>query len=247
RGKSGAGQTSPASNLAEIAQALRKTQDPCTQSRAAFQTVLPVSLSSKGAQAYTEYNVWVGRTIYSYFKRKLISNVVQIMLKRFLPLVYTQVRQLRQFSTMSGNDSGLFLSCTSTRTPKFSIVVPQQYQIQVASSTCAPTRRDTRFLYQREATVPASSGGISKGDYTVGAMIRQNPRTIFQSTLVKWSTGEVRFLTVVCSNVENQLLHVVQHEKRIAKSEIQKSLRSETSGKFQTWLRSCVGCSRNKS
>ncbi|XP_004609208.1 annexin A4 [Sorex araneus] len=243
--KGGTVKAAPGFNATEDAQKLRKAMKGLGTDEDAIIDILAHRSTAQRQEIRTAYKTNIGRDLLDDLKSELSGNFENVILGMMTPTVLYDVQELRKAMKGAGTDEGCLIEILASRSTEEIRRIKETYQLQYGRSLEDDIRSDTSFMFQR-VLVSLSTGGRDQGNFLDDALLRQDAQELYEAGEKKWGTDEVKFLTVLCSRNRNHLLHVFDEYRRIAKKDIEESIKSETSGSFEDALLAIVKCMRNK-
>lgn len=243
--KGGTVKAAPGFNAVEDAQNLRKAMKGLGTDEDAIIDILAHRSTAQRQEIRTAYKTNVGRDLLDDLKSELSGKFEQVILGMMTPTVLYDVQELRKAMKGAGTDEGCLIEILASRSAEEIQRINQNYKLQYDRSLEDDICSDTSFMFQR-VLVSLCAGGRDQGNFLDDALLKQDAQELHEAGEKKWGTDEVKFLTILCSRNRNHLLHVFDEYRRIAKKDIEESIKSETSGSFEDALLAIVKCMRNK-
>ncbi|XP_029459871.1 annexin A4 [Rhinatrema bivittatum] len=192
------------------------------------------------------YKTSVGRDLLSDLKSELTGNFEDVILGLMTSITLYDVRELKKAMKGAGTDEGCLIEILASRSTEEIRRINETYKLEYGKSLEDDICSDTSFMFQR-VLVSLSAGGRDQGTHVDDALAKQDAQDLFQAGEKKWGTDEGKFLLILCARNRNHLLKVFEEYHKIAKKDIEASIKSEMSGSFEDALLAVVQCIRNKS
>ncbi|KAG8574757.1 hypothetical protein GDO81_009316 [Engystomops pustulosus] len=231
-------------NAAEDVQKLRKAMKGMGTDEDAIIDVLTTRTLSQRQEIRVAYKTEVGKELEDDLKSELTGHFEQVIVALLTPSTKYDVQELKRAMKGAGTDEGCLIEILASRSAEeirnINVVYKSVYSKSLEDDICS----DTSFMFQR-VLVSLCGGGRDQSDKVDEALAKQDAKELYEAGEKKWGTDEVKFLTILCTRNRKHLLKVFEEYKKIAKKDIEASIKSETSGDFEAALLAIVKCARS--
>lgn len=232
-------------NATEDAHKLRKAMKGIGTDEDAIIDILVRCSVSQRQEVNIAYKTSVGRDLIGDLKSELTGNFEDVIVGMMTPLTLYDVRELKKAMKGAGTDEGCLTEILASRSTEEMRRINETYKLEYGKSLEDDICSDTSFMFQR-VLVSLAAGGRDQGTHVDDALAKQDAQDLYQAGEKKWGTDEVKFLTILCARNRNHLLKVFEDYQKIAKKDIEASIKSEMSGSFEDALLAVVRCIKNK-
>ncbi|XP_069799250.1 annexin A4 [Dendropsophus ebraccatus] len=232
-------------NAAEDVQKLRKAMKGMGTDEDAVIDVITNRTIAQRQEIKTAYKTTVGKELEEDLKSELTGHFEKVILGLLTPITLYDVHELKRAIKGAGTDEGCLIEILASRSVEEIRRINQTYRIKYSKSLEDDICSDTSFMFQR-VLVSLAAGGRDQSDNVDDSLAKQDAKELYEAGEKKWGTDEVKFLTILCARNRKHLLKVFDEYKKIAKKDIEASIKSETSGHFEDALLAIVKCLRSR-
>uniref|UniRef100_A0A8C5M8B9 Annexin n=1 Tax=Leptobrachium leishanense TaxID=445787 RepID=A0A8C5M8B9_9ANUR len=213
-------------NAAEDVQKLRKAMKGTGTDEDAIIDVLVNRSLAQRQEIKSAYKTTVGKDLEDDLKSELSGNFENVVVGLLTPITLYDVQELKKAMKGAGTDEGCLIEILASRSADEIKNINITYRLKYGKSLEDDICSDTSFMFQRVLV------SLSADLYEAGEK--------------KWGTDEVKFLTILCTRNRNHMLKVFDEYKKVAKKDIEASIKSEMSGHFEDALLAIVKCTRSR-
>lgn len=232
-------------NALEDVEKLRKAMKGAGTDEAAIIDVITNRTLAQRQEIKTAYKTTVGKDLEDDLKSELTGHFEKVIVGLITPITLYDVLELKKAMKGAGTDEGCLIEILASRTTEEIRNINGTYRLKYGKSLEDDICSDTSFMFQR-VLVSLAAGGRDQSDNVDDSLAKQDAKDLYEAGEKKWGTDEVKFLTILCSRNRKHLLKVFDEYKKIAKKEIEASIKSEMSGHFEDALLAVVKCIRSK-
>ncbi|OCT86667.1 hypothetical protein XELAEV_18020353mg [Xenopus laevis] len=235
----------PNFNAANDVQKLRKAMKGAGTDEDAVIDVIANRTLSQRQEIKTAYKTTVGKDLEDDLKSELTGNFEKVIVALMTPYTLYDVEELKKSMKGAGTDEGCLIEILASRKPEEIKNINITYRIKYGKSLEDDICSDTSSMFQR-VLVSLAAGGRDQSSNVNEALAKQDANALYEAGEKKWGTDEVKFLTILCSRNRNHLLRVFEEYKKIAKKDLESSIKSEMSGHFEDALLAIVKCIKSR-
>ncbi|KAG9488900.1 hypothetical protein GDO78_005090 [Eleutherodactylus coqui] len=177
-------------------------------------------------------------------KSELTGNFEKVILGLLTPITLYDVLELKKAIKGAGTDEGCLIEILASRSSEEIRNINVTYQLKFGKSLEDDICSDTSFMFQR-VLVSLNAGGRDQSDKVDDSLAKQDAMELYAAGEKKWGTDEVKFLTILCCRNKKHLLKVFEEYKKIAKKDLEASIKSEMSGNLEDALLAIVKCTKS--
>uniref|UniRef100_A0A8C5M462 Annexin n=1 Tax=Leptobrachium leishanense TaxID=445787 RepID=A0A8C5M462_9ANUR len=232
-------------NAAEDVQKLRKAMKGTGTDEDAIIDVLVNRSLAQRQEIKSAYKTTVGKDLEDDLKSELSGNFENVVVGLLTPITLYDVQELKKAMKGAGTDEGCLIEILASRSADEIKNINITYRLKYGKSLEDDICSDTSFMFQR-VLVSLSAGGRDQGKHVDDSLAKQDAKDLYEAGEKKWGTDEVKFLTILCTRNRNHMLKVFDEYKKVAKKDIEASIKSEMSGHFEDALLAIVKCTRSR-
>lgn len=232
-------------NALEDVEKLRKAMKGAGTDEAAIIDVITNRTLAQRQEIKTAYKTTVGKDLEDDLKSELTGHFEKVIVGLITPITLYDVLELKKAIKGAGTDEGCLIEILASRSTEEIRNINGTYRLKYGKSLEDDICSDTSFMFQR-VLVSLAAGGRDQSDNVDDSLAKQDAKDLYEAGEKKWGTDEVKFLTILCCRNRKHLLKVFDEYKKIAKKEIEASIKSEMSGHFEDALLAVVKCIRSK-
>ncbi|XP_053320085.1 annexin A4 [Spea bombifrons] len=232
-------------NAAEDVQKLRKSMKGAGTDEDAIIDVITNRSLAQRQEIKTAYKASVGKDLEDDLKSELTGNFEKVIVGLLTPITLYDVQELKKAMKGAGTDEGCLIEILASRSTEEIRNINVTYRLKYGKSLEDDICSDTSFMFQR-VLVSLAAGGRDQGSNVDESLAKQDAKDLYEAGEKKWGTDEVKFLTVLCTRNRKHLLKVFEEYKKIAKKDLEASIKSEMSGHFEDALLAIVKCIKNR-
>uniref|UniRef100_A0A4W3H2X3 Annexin n=1 Tax=Callorhinchus milii TaxID=7868 RepID=A0A4W3H2X3_CALMI len=150
------------------------------------------------------------------------------------PALY-DAHQLRNSIKGAGTDEGCLIEILASRKNREVQEVVAVYKKEFGKSLEDDISGDTSQMFKR-VLVSLSTGNRDESNSVSMDQVKDDAKTLYQAGEKQWGTDEVAFLSILCTRNPAHLNQVFDEYKKIAKKDIESSIKSEMSGSLEDSL-----------
>ncbi|KAM3925690.1 annexin A4 [Leptodactylus fuscus] len=235
----------PSFNAADDVQKLRKAMKGIGTDEDAIIDVIASRTIAQRQEVKIAYKTTVGKELEDDLKSELTGHFEKVILGLLTPITMYDVEELKRAMKGAGTDEGCLIEILASRSTEAIRNINTTYKLKYGKSLEDDICSDTSFMFQR-VLVSLAAGGRDQSDKVDDSLAKQDAKDLYEAGEKKWGTDEVKFLTILCSRNKKHLLKVFDEYKKIAKKDIEASIKSEMSGHLEDALLAIVKCCRSK-
>nr|XP_002738031.2 PREDICTED: annexin A11-like isoform X1 [Saccoglossus kowalevskii] len=229
-------------NEAEI---LRKAMKGLGTDEKAIIHVVTSCSNAQRQQILLDYKTMFGRDLVKDFKSELGGKLEKIVLALMVPTALFDAKELKRAMKGIGTDEECLIEIMCTRSNAEIQAAKVAYKKEFGKDLEHDLRHDTSGHFQR-LMISMSVGGRDENPNVDLAKAQADARALYDAGEKKWGTDESRFNVILCSRSFPQLRATFDEYGKIAKRDIEKSIKSEMSGDLERGMLTIVKVVRNK-
>ncbi|XP_072122930.1 annexin A4-like [Mobula birostris] len=226
-------------NSQEDAAKLRKAMKGLGTDEDAIIEVLAKRTIAQRQQIKLDFKTAFGRDLISDLKSELSGNFEMVVLGLMMtPDVY-DAHELKNAIKGAGTDEGCLIEILASRNNREIQQIVTTYKKEFGKSLEDDICGDTSHMFQR-VLVSLATGNRDEGNYVDEQLAKKDAQSLYDAGEKRWGTDEVAFLSILCTRNPLHLRKVFEEYKKIAKKDIEASIKGEMSGSLEDALLAIV-------
>ncbi|XP_043938952.1 annexin A4 [Protopterus annectens] len=235
----------PGFNANDDAQKLRKAMKGLGTDEDAITDVVSRRSIGQRQEIKIAYKSLFGKDLVDELKSELSGKFEQVIIGLMMPSAVYDAGELKRAMKGAGTDERCLIEILASRTNEEIKHINAIYKREYKKSLEDAIDGDTSGKFQR-VLVSLCTGNRDEGTAVNPNQAKKDAEDLYEAGEKKLGTDETQFISILCTRNKNHLLKVFEEYKKIAKKDIEDSIKSEMSGDLEDALLAVVRCIKNK-
>ncbi|GCB78481.1 hypothetical protein scyTo_0020114 [Scyliorhinus torazame] len=226
-------------NPQEDAAKLRKAMKGLGTDEDAITQVLAHRTAAQRQQIKLDYKTAFGRDLIGDLKSEISGNFEQVVLGLMMTPIMYDVHELKNAIKGAGTDEGCLIEILASRNNREIQQIVATYKKEFGKSLEDDICGDTSHMFER-VLVSLATGNRDEGTQVNEEQAKKDAKALYEAGEKQWGTDEVAFLSILCIRNPAHLRKVFEEYQKIAKKDIESSVKGEMSGSLENALLAVV-------